>query len=112
MIRNLLPLTALLMGSAFLLFAGGVNSLILPVRGEAEGFSAISLGLLGTGWACLCRRVLAHASTRRASGSYTRFWCDVCASGNSSADVANYLRSVDLDSCGVPCLVSALPGPR
>lgn len=51
MIRSLLPLTALLMGSAFLLFAGGVNSLILPVRGEAEGFSATSLGLLGTGWA-------------------------------------------------------------
>ena len=51
MIRSLLPLTALLMGSAFLLFAGGVNSLILPIRGEAEGFSAISLGLLGTGWA-------------------------------------------------------------
>ncbi|MDU8913060.1 MFS transporter [Aestuariicoccus sp. MJ-SS9] len=39
------------MGSAFLLFAGGVNSLILPVRGEAEGFTAASLGLLGTGWA-------------------------------------------------------------
>ncbi|MEN8983645.1 MAG: MFS transporter [Planktotalea arctica] len=28
-----------------------MNNLILPVRGEAEGFSAISLGLLGTGWA-------------------------------------------------------------
>ncbi|WP_366872948.1 MFS transporter [uncultured Roseobacter sp.] len=39
------------MGSAFLLFAGGVNSLILPIRGEAEGFTAASLGLLGTGWA-------------------------------------------------------------
>jgi MFS family permease len=51
MFRNLLSLTALLMGSAFLLFAGGVNSLILPVRGEAEGFTAASLGLLGTGWA-------------------------------------------------------------
>ena len=51
MIRNLLPLTALLMGSSFLLFAGGVNSLILPIRGEAEGFTAASLGLLGTGWA-------------------------------------------------------------
>lgn len=51
MIRNLLPLTALLMGSAFLLFAGGVNGLILPIRGEAEGFTAASLGLLGTGWA-------------------------------------------------------------
>lgn len=51
MIRSLLPLTALLMGSAFLLFAGGMNGLILPIRGEAEGFTAASLGLLGTGWA-------------------------------------------------------------
>lgn len=51
MIRSLFPLAALLLGSAFLLFAGGVNSLILPIRGEAEGFSAASLGLLGTGWA-------------------------------------------------------------
>ena len=51
MVKSLLPLTALLMGSAFLLFAGGVNALILPIRGEAEGFTAASLGLLGTGWA-------------------------------------------------------------
>lgn len=51
MIKGLLPLSALLLGSAFLLFAGGVNGLILPIRGEAEGFTAASLGLLGTGWA-------------------------------------------------------------
>ncbi|SEN07775.1 MFS transporter [Palleronia pelagia] len=51
MIRSLFSLAALLMGSAFLLFAGGLNSLILPIRGEAEGFTAASLGLLGTGWA-------------------------------------------------------------
>ena len=51
MVRNLLPVSALLLGSAFLLFAGGVNGLILPIRGEAEGFSATVLGLLGTGWA-------------------------------------------------------------
>ncbi|WP_394155772.1 MFS transporter [Loktanella salsilacus] len=51
MLKSLLPLGALLMGSAFLLFAGGVNGLILPIRGEAEGFTAASLGLLGTGWA-------------------------------------------------------------
>lgn len=51
MFRSLLPLTALLLGSAFLLFAGGLNGLILPLRGELEGFSAVSLGLLGTGWA-------------------------------------------------------------
>lgn len=51
MVKSLLPLGALLLGSAFLLFAGGVNALILPIRGEAEGFTAASLGLLGTGWA-------------------------------------------------------------
>ncbi len=51
MIHNLLPLAALLAGSGFLLFAGGVNGLILPVRGEIEGFTSASLGLLGTGWA-------------------------------------------------------------
>lgn len=51
MVKSLLSLTALLLGSAFLLFAGGINALILPVRGEAEGFTAASLGLLGTGWA-------------------------------------------------------------
>ena len=51
MFRQILPVSALLVGSAFLLFAGGINGLILPVRGQAEGFSAISLGLLGTGWA-------------------------------------------------------------
>lgn len=51
MIRQFLPVSALLLGSAFLLFAGGINSLILPIRGTNEGFSDVSLGLLGTGWA-------------------------------------------------------------
>lgn len=41
----------LMIGSALLMFAGGVNGLILPVRGSQEGFSSFSLGLLGTGWA-------------------------------------------------------------
>lgn len=51
MVRQFLPVSALLLGSGLLLFAGGINALILPVRGAAEGFSAASLGLLGTGWA-------------------------------------------------------------
>lgn len=42
---------ALIAGSAFLMLAGGINGLILPIRGSAEGFSAFSLGMLGTGWA-------------------------------------------------------------
>lgn len=51
MFKNLLPISALLMGSALLLFAGGLNGMVLPVRGSMEGFSALMLGLLGTGWA-------------------------------------------------------------
>lgn len=51
MIRQILPISALLLGSAFLMFAGGINGLILPVRGGLEGFSPFALGLLGTGWA-------------------------------------------------------------
>ena len=51
MIRQILPVGALLLGSALLLFAGGMHGLILPVRGAAEGFASASLGLLGTGWA-------------------------------------------------------------
>ena len=34
-----------------MLFAGSVHGLILPIRGSFEGFSASTLGLLGTGWA-------------------------------------------------------------
>lgn len=51
MLRSLVPISALLLGSALLMFAGGMHGLILPVRGEAEGFTATTLGLLGTGWA-------------------------------------------------------------
>ena len=51
MIRQIGPVSALLLGSALLLFAGGINGLILPVRGSFEGFSPLSLGMLGTGWA-------------------------------------------------------------
>lgn len=51
MFGQLFPIMALISGSAFLMLAGGINGLILPIRGSAEGFSAFSLGLLGTGWA-------------------------------------------------------------
>lgn len=51
MIRQLLPVSALLFGSALLLFAGGMHGLLLPLRGADAGFGAAALGLLGTGWA-------------------------------------------------------------
>ena len=49
--RQFFPLTALLLGAAFLFVAGGINALVLPLRGAEEGFSDLALGLLGAGWA-------------------------------------------------------------
>ena len=45
------PILALLTGTAFLLAGSGLHSLLLPLRGQEEGFSATALGLLGTAWA-------------------------------------------------------------
>jgi MFS family permease len=51
MASQLIPVAALLMGSALLLVAGGIHGLLLPIRGAMEGFSTTELGLIGTGWA-------------------------------------------------------------
>jgi MFS family permease len=45
------PILSLLRGTAFLLAASGLHGLLLPLRGQLEGFSTTSLGLLGTAWA-------------------------------------------------------------
>lgn len=41
---------ALLLGSALLMFAGGLQGLLISIRGGAEGFSLTALGLIGAGW--------------------------------------------------------------
>ncbi len=45
------PILSLLRGTAFMLAASGLLSLLMPLRGQAEGFSTGVLGLLGTAWA-------------------------------------------------------------
>src|SRR6185295_4324036 len=45
------PILSLLRGTAFLLAASGLHGLLLPLRGQQEGFSTVTLGLLGTAWA-------------------------------------------------------------
>lgn len=45
------PIFSLLSGTAFLLAASGLHSLLLPLLGQAQGFSTAALGLLGTAWA-------------------------------------------------------------
>ncbi len=51
MFSSLAPIFALLRGTAFLQAASGLYGLLLPLRGQQEGFSETALGLLGTAWA-------------------------------------------------------------
>lgn len=51
MIRQVLPITALLTGMVFLMLGGGLQGILIPVRGQIEGFSAFQLGWIGTGFA-------------------------------------------------------------
>lgn len=48
---NLFSVFALLLGTLFLFLGNGLHSLLLPVRGTAEGYPTTLLGLLGTSWA-------------------------------------------------------------
>jgi MFS family permease len=50
MATHLLPVAALLLSSAFLLMAGGLHGLLLPIQGAISGFTTFELGLIGTGW--------------------------------------------------------------
>ena len=77
MFASFVPVIALLRGTAFLLAASGLHSLLLPLRGQAEGFSTTSLGLLGTAWAggfvlgCFfAPRVVQRAGHVRAFGTF------------------------------------------
>ncbi len=51
MATQLVAVASLLLGSAFLVIAGGLHGLLLPTFGVAHGFTTTQLGLLGTGWA-------------------------------------------------------------
>ena len=51
MAPQLIAVTSLLLGSAFLVIAGSLHGLLLAVRGTLDGFTTTELGLLGTGWA-------------------------------------------------------------
>jgi MFS family permease len=51
MYRTLIAVLALLIGTAFLQAGSGMQSLIMPMRGQIEGFTTTQLGLFGTAWA-------------------------------------------------------------
>ncbi|MIL09244.1 MFS transporter, partial [Salmonella enterica subsp. enterica] len=71
------PILSLLRGTAFLQAAAGLLSLLVPLRGQAEGFSTAILGLLGTFWAggfvagcILAPRLVRRAGHVRAFGTF------------------------------------------
>src|SRR6188768_3493252 len=75
---NFRPIMSLLRGTAFLLAASGLHGLLLPLRGQLEGFSTASLGLMGTAWAggfvtgCFfAPRIVRRAGHVRAFGAFT-----------------------------------------
>ena len=44
------PITSLLLGAAILLLGSGLQTILLPLRADAESFANVSIGLLGTGY--------------------------------------------------------------
>src|SRR5690606_34319535 len=50
MLSSVGSIVALLFGTAFLLAGSGLYGLLLPLRGQLEGFSTALLGFLGTAW--------------------------------------------------------------
>ncbi len=48
--HNLRPIASLLLGVAFLLAGNGLQFTLLPLRGQAEGFSAVALGGIGSAY--------------------------------------------------------------
>jgi MFS family permease len=51
MLRSIIPVLSLLLGTLLLLTASGMQSMIMPLRGQWEGFALSELGMLGTAWA-------------------------------------------------------------
>ena len=49
--RQLVPISALLVGMFALLAAGGLHAILIPIRGGLEGFSNFQIGLIGAGYA-------------------------------------------------------------
>jgi MFS family permease len=47
---HIIKIYSLLIGSALLMFGGGLQGLVISVRGAEENFSLTALGLIGTGW--------------------------------------------------------------
>ena len=77
MLSPLGSIIALLLGTAFLLTGSGLHGLLLPLRGQMEGFPTASLGALGAAWAAgfvagcfVAPRIVRRAGHVRAFGAF------------------------------------------
>lgn len=50
MVKNLRPIASLLLAAALLLAGNGAQFTLLPLRGQAEGFSTVALGIMGSAY--------------------------------------------------------------
>jgi MFS family permease len=50
MVKNLRPIASLLLAAALLLAGNGAQFTLLPLRGQAEGFSTLALGVIGSAY--------------------------------------------------------------
>ncbi|WP_458759992.1 MFS transporter [Afipia sp. TerB] len=50
MVKNLRPIASLLLAAALLLAGNGAQFTLLPLRGQAEGFSTLALGVMGSAY--------------------------------------------------------------
>ena len=108
--RYLLPVFALLLSTAFLLAGNGMHSLLLPLRGSAEGFTTNELGLLGSGWAvgfvlgCLTAPVVVQRV-----GHIRAFACSAACASIIILLNGMLVDPVRLDRCCAPARASSSP---
>lgn len=72
------PVTALLIASAILMLGNGLNGVLLPLRAHIDGFSGLTLGLMGSAYyagllaGCIvCPRIIARVGHIRAFAAFT-----------------------------------------
>lgn len=78
MSRMLRPVLSLLLSAAVLLMGNGLQTILIPVRGGAEGFSALEIGLFGASYyggllsgCLLCPQAIARVGHVRSFTAFT-----------------------------------------
>src|SRR3569833_1716635 len=92
---SVVKIYALFLGSALLLFGGGLQGLLLSVRGAEEHFSLLALGLIGTGWSVgfIAGSVTVPLLVQRVGHIRA---CSIMAAIGTITSLLNLLRIIDI----------------